>query len=91
MSAMERTTYRRSPGSNTWGFDEPGRDLGVRTTALQRMRPTLGSNGAGKRTAARAIAGLGPFHDGESGSIPVPVGNLIRLAREAESRNVSVL
>ena len=26
MSAMERTTYRRSPGSNTWAFDEPRRD-----------------------------------------------------------------
>ena len=26
MSAMERTTYRRSLGSNAWAFDEPGRD-----------------------------------------------------------------
>ena len=26
MSAMERTTYRRSPGSNAWAFDEPRRD-----------------------------------------------------------------
>src|SRR5882762_2997114 len=26
MSAMERTTYRRSLGSNTWAFDEPRRD-----------------------------------------------------------------
>src|SRR6266480_5765184 len=25
MSAMERTTYRRSPGSDAWAFDEPGR------------------------------------------------------------------
>src|SRR5258705_9858788 len=27
MSAMERTTYRRSLGSNTWASDEPRRDL----------------------------------------------------------------
>src|SRR5260370_5143782 len=26
MSAMERTTYRRSLGSNAWAFDEPRRD-----------------------------------------------------------------
>src|SRR5258705_4440905 len=26
MSVMERTTYRRSLGSNTWAFDEPRRD-----------------------------------------------------------------
>src|SRR5258708_32847728 len=26
MSAMERTTSRRSPGSNAWAFDEPQRD-----------------------------------------------------------------
>jgi len=26
MSAMERTTYRQSLGSNAWAFDEPRRD-----------------------------------------------------------------
>ena len=33
MSAMERTTYRRSLGSNAWAFDEPE---GIRSTHLTR-------------------------------------------------------
>src|SRR5260370_37779617 len=36
MSAMERTTYRRSLGSNAWAFDEPRRDPQPAPYALRR-------------------------------------------------------
>jgi len=39
MSAMERTTYRRSSGSNAWAFDEPG-------SAPQHPPDTSGSSTA---------------------------------------------